>query len=137
MCHTRVILANEILNPKIMFHTYIYTRYSVKEFSRLVSSWQAKSDSKFSSSVGRDRCATATKAWHLVYQITIKYLYLGLFGVSRVYLVLFGFVQWKLWEHLVLFDLTNSHFKSIWIYLDLAFLKGKNSSKFFLKIWMI
>ena len=23
MCHTRVILANEILNPKIMFHPYI------------------------------------------------------------------------------------------------------------------
>ena len=77
------------------------------------------------------------KAWHLVYQITIKYLYLGLFGVSRVYLVLFGFGHRKLWENLVLFDLTNSHFKSIWMYLDLVFLKGKNPNKLFLKIWMI
>ena len=32
---------------------HIYTRYSVKKFSRLVSSWQAKSNSKISSSGGQ------------------------------------------------------------------------------------
>ena len=63
-----------------------------------------------------------------------KTLKIPVFGGLWVYLVIFEFVVMTPKENLVLFDFTNSHLKSIWIYLDLVFLKGKNTNKLFLKI---
>ena len=60
------------------------------------------------------------KAWHLVFQITIKNLYLGLFGVSKVYLVEFVFVSLAPPKNLVVFGFCNAilkKFGNIWIWV--------------------